>query len=143
MFFSPLVNNILNKKNIEITNDDEKFIKWYIKLWYLLIIILSITLLTWLLNYNIQSEIIDILYNFSIISLTIILVAGSIGILTDTNILIWDKQVMDLYYEHITSDKKEVLLNYIPIYNIYLWYTQHNFNEPNILIKTTLSATCK
>jgi hypothetical protein len=27
MFFSPLVNNILNKKNIEITNDDEKFIK--------------------------------------------------------------------------------------------------------------------
>lgn len=140
MFFSPLVSNMLKKDNLELNNEDNKFIKWYIRLGNYLLIILWVTIISWILNYNIQSDIINVIYSLSIISLTTMLVVWTISILTDTNILSWDKKLVDLYYENVTSDKKEVLTNYTPIYNIYLWYTQHNFNQPNLLIKESILA---
>jgi hypothetical protein len=74
----------------------------------------------------------------SIVVLTIILVIGTIGILTDTDIIAHDISWMKLYNEHVTTDRKQILIRYLPIYNIYLRYQEHNFDTPDILIKESI-----
>jgi|GEM_PF-3453766 len=103
-------------------------------------IILAITLVTGLTNYRLNSGILERIYTISIITLTIILMIGTIGILTNTNILTGKKELMTLYSEQISIDKKEIVLAYVPIYNIYRRYQEHNFEKPNLLIKESIIA---
>jgi hypothetical protein len=101
---------------------------------------LAITLTAWLVNYSIESGIIDRIYTISIIVLTIILVIGTIWILTNTNILTGKKELIALYSEEIGTDKKEIILAYLPILNIYKRYQEHNFDKPNLLVKESIIA---
>jgi len=140
MFFSPLVQNVIKKENMKLNEDDKTFIKGYIRFWYIALIILAITLTAWMTNYRIESGLIDWIYNISVIVLTIILVIGTIGILTNTNILAGKKELMALYSEQISADRKDIVLAYLPIYNIYKRYQEHNFDKPNLLIKESIIA---
>jgi len=67
-------------------------------------------------------------------------VIGTIGILTNTNILAGKKELMALYSEQISADRKDIVLAYLPIYNIYKRYQEHNFDKPNLLIKESIIA---
>jgi hypothetical protein len=44
MFFSPLVQNVIKKTSMELTENDKTFIKGYIRFGYIALIILAITL---------------------------------------------------------------------------------------------------
>ena len=140
MFFSPLVQNIIKKENMGLTQQDTKFIKWYIRLWYLGLILLLITIVSWVASYQITSTSLDTIYTVSITITMILLVIGTLAILTNTNILSWDKQLLDIYQENVTSDKKEIVLRYLPLYNIYLRYKEHKFEKPNLLLKESIMA---
>jgi len=138
MFFSPLVQNVIKKTNMELSESDKTFIKWYIRFGYVALIILAIVLITWLTNYRLELGFINRIYTISIVGLTIVLVIGTIGILTNTNILTGKKELLSLYNEQITTDKKNILLTYTPILNIYQRYQEHDFEKPNILLKESL-----
>lgn len=140
MFFSPLVQSVIKKENMELSESDKTFIKWYIRFGYISLIILAITLATGLTNYRLELSFIDRIYTISIVVLTIVLVIGTVGILTNTNILTGKKELMTFYSEQISTDKKEILLAYTPIVNIYKRYQEHNFEKPNLLIKESIIA---
>lgn len=140
MFFSPLVQNIIKKKDMWLSLQDTKFVKGYIRLWYFSLILLLITIISGVVSYQINSWTIDTIYTISITITILILIIGTLAILTNTNILSWDKRLIDLYQENITNDKKETVLKYLPLYNIYLRYKEHNFNTPDIFIKESILA---
>jgi hypothetical protein len=48
------------------------------------------------------------------------------------------KELISLYNEQIGADKKEIILAYLPIYNIHRWYQEHNFEKPNLLLKEAI-----
>ena len=47
---------------------------------------------------------------------------------------------MALYSEQISTDRKEIVLSYLPIYNVYKRYQEHNFDKPNLLLKESILA---
>jgi hypothetical protein len=48
--------------------------------------------------------------------------------------------LVDIYSENVTIDKKKTFVSYIPVYNIFLWYKEHNFTKPNPLVKESMIA---
>lgn len=140
MFFAPLVQHTLNKWTLELNNKEKTFIQWYIKFGYIALILLAIIILTGSVAYRLESSAIDRIYSWSIILLTIMLIIGTVGIVTDTNILSDDKWLIDIYHQHISIDKKEIFLNYLPVYNIFLRYKEHEFTKPNLIVKESIIA---
>ncbi len=138
MFFSPLVQNMIKKNNLWLSIDDIKFIKWYIKLWYFAIILLIITIISWVTSYQTNALNIETIYTISITITIIILCIWTLAILTNKDILSWDTQLLDVHQEHITTNKTEIILQYLPLYNIYLRYKEHNFEKPNLLLKESI-----
>ncbi len=100
MFFSPLIQNLL-KKNKKITEDEKWFIKWFIKVWYLNIILLIITITLQVIFYMTQ---IWLIQTISFI-LTIVL-AGSLAI--GSIYAISNKAIIK---NKNTDDKKTIKIN--------------------------------
>ena len=134
MFFWPLIQNIV-KKNKYLSNWDIQFISWFIKLWYFNIILLAISIFTQICFYITR---ISLLQNASFIIgiiLWISLITWSIFAILNKNILQNNDE------ENITEKEVDLLTNilyYIPIYNIYIWYKKHNFENPELMIKESI-----
>ncbi|MFA5748169.1 MAG: hypothetical protein WC872_03615 [Candidatus Absconditabacterales bacterium] len=136
MFFSPLIKYMLNKGNVEINEEEKKFVNGYIKLGYIGIIFLIITITSGISNYLINSGLLNLIYWISIIILILLMLIGIICILADVKIFQDDGNLFKKY--ELNINKKNILLFYIPIYNIFLWYKIHNFDKPNRYLKESI-----
>jgi len=132
MFFSPLIKNLIKKKE-NISNEEILFIKWFIKLWYFNIIILSISIFLQIIFYMTNNTIYQTISIVIAWVLTLSLVIGSIYAVSNKEII---KNKESKIEEK--NNKLDLLLNYIPLYNIYLWYKKHNFENPDIILKESI-----
>lgn len=142
MFFSPLVQNIISKNNFELQEEEINFIHGYIRLGYITLAILAITLLTGISGYRLESSIINGVYTASLFLLVIILTIGAVSIIMDINIVSKNGNIMNMYADENSNlePTKKIILSYIPGYNIYLRYQKHTFDQPDMLVKESIIA---
>ena len=138
MFFSPLIQNMLNK-NKNIPSEDKTFVRGSIKLWYLNIFLLLITIALQVTFYLTKVWITQTMSTVIMIILAISLVIWSIYAISGKSILkSSNKTDNNPASNNLSNNKLETLLNYIPLYNIYLRYKNHNFNNPDIILKESI-----
>ncbi|EKD25351.1 MAG: hypothetical protein ACD_80C00080G0004 [uncultured bacterium (gcode 4)] len=136
LFFSPLVQNMLKQNTWDITEKDKNFIRWYIKFGYITLLFWVITIVTGVMNYLFVLNILSVTYTVSIFILIFLLLISIVSILSDISLLKWGDHAVETYT--IEGSKKDVILKYLPIYNIYLWYKAHSFDTPNRRIKESI-----
>ena len=131
MFFAPLIKNNL-KTNESLSNEDKSFINWFIKLWYLNILLLIISIVFWILQFRTNNIIIQ-----RISMWFLILLATSLCIWT--LLVALNKNINPNQSEEINNENNlDKLLYFIPLYNIYIWYDHHQFQWDNSLIKSSI-----
>lgn len=128
MFFAPFVKSTLKNWHLELTKEDTDFINWYTRLWFINIGLLLLTLVSGISSYLTHDYVLNRVYLISIGILVWILVLSSILILANVKIFQWDNEF--LHSTQISTNKSDILLSYLPIYNFYLWYKLHNFEKP-------------
>lgn len=125
MFFAPLIKNLITKNKLK--NKLQSYINGFINLWYIHILLLILTIIWQILFFQYQIELINYISTVFIAILTLSIIWSSLLILTD---------------KQISHNTKEIninaLLSYIPLYNIYLWYKKHNFENPNKILKESI-----
>lgn len=138
MFFSPLIKNLL-KNNKNITDQEKTFIKWFIKLGYFNILLLLINIWLQISFYLTNQNIFDTASFVFMIVLICSLVIGSIYAISGNWIPLLKDSSNHNNSNNNTLDNKLInLLNYIPFYNIYLRYKNHNFNAPDLILKESI-----
>lgn len=128
MFFSPFIQNIVGNANLELVKEDLSFVKWYIKLGYFNIILLIISIAFGTMSYFYDYLMVVWIYKIAVFILIGLLVMWILWIVTDINILWWEKKFFQ--YKEITNDKTNILFWFFPIYNIFMWYKVHTFDSP-------------
>jgi hypothetical protein len=96
----------------------------------------AISIISWVLNYLLIINIFNIIYTVSIFVLLSLLLISVVSILSDISLIRGKEAILHTYT--IEWNKKDILLKYLPFYNIYLWYKNHNFEKPNRWIKESL-----
>ena len=130
MFFAPLIkNNIKNNDNL--SQEDREFIIWYIKLWYINIILLVITIVLWIIQLITNSLIIKKISIWFLIWLAVFLFIWTLLVVLNKNINT-NSKVIEKEQDY------NQLLYFIPIYNIYIWYENHKFEWENSTIKCSI-----
>ena len=136
LFFSPLVQYMLKNNTRDITEKERDFIRWYIKFGYITLIFGIITIAAGVMNYLFALNILNVVYTISIFILIFLLVISVVSILSDISLLKWGDHTLQTYT--IEGNKKDIILKYLPIYDIYLRYKAHSFEKPNRRIKESL-----
>ncbi|HKL44347.1 MAG TPA: hypothetical protein VJ892_03645 [Candidatus Absconditabacterales bacterium] len=132
MFFSPLIQNLIKKKD-KISTKEKSFINGFIKIGYFNITLLMITIVLQAIYYMTNNSIYQITSIIIASVLALSLVISSIYAISDIEII---KNKTQEKTEN--NNKLEKLLNYIPLYNIYIWYKKHDFENPNIILKESI-----
>ncbi|MCX6825038.1 MAG: hypothetical protein NTY80_02325 [candidate division SR1 bacterium] len=136
LFFSPLVQNMLKENTRDITEKDREFIHGYIKFGYITILFGLITIVTGIMNYFFVLKFLNVIYTISIFILIFLLFISIVSILSDIRLLKGDDALVENYA--IEGSKKDIILKYLPGYNIYLRYKEHSFDKPNWRIKESI-----
>jgi len=136
LFFSPLVQNMLNKNTWDITDKDRDFIRGYIRFGYITLLFWVITIASGVSNYLFALNILSVIYTVSIFILLSLLIISIVSIISDISLLRWGNSELQTYT--VEGNKKEIIFKYIPIYNIYLWYQAHSFDKPNRRVKESI-----
>lgn len=134
MFFSPLIKNLI-KKNDNISELEKNFIHWFIKIGYFNIILLIISIVTQILHYVSKLSILQTISFILTIVLWISLVVWSIYAISNKEILKNNNQINK---KEQKTDLLENILYYIPIYNIYIRYKKHEFENANLILKKSI-----
>lgn len=135
MFFAPFVKKILKSRN-DISDADKTFVLWFIKLWYLNILLLVLAIITQIFYYTSGLSILNICSSIIIVILAVLLWVWSFLVITGKEII---KCNTDESHK-ATNDNivSKIILAYIPLYNVYLWYEMHDFDGRNTYLKESL-----
>ena len=131
MFFAPLIKNNL-KTNESLSTEDKIFINWFIKLWYLNILLLAISIIFWVLQIKTNNIILQKISMWFLILLAISLCIWTVLVALNKNINTNKTQEID------DKNKLDILISFIPLYNIYTWYDHHQFEWDNSLLKSSI-----
>ena len=131
MFFAPLIKNNI-KTNESLSKEDKAFINWFIKLGYINILLLIISLIFRILEIKTSNVVLQKINIWFLILLAISLCIWTILAALNKNIN-WNKNE-----ETNNTNNLDVLLFFIPIYNIYIRYEHHQFEWDNSLIKSSI-----
>jgi len=128
MFFSPFVKHVLKRWHLDIDENDKKFIEWYVRLGYITLGILILTIASMVAVYLMPNIIFGWIRTISVIIMIALLVFGTIGVLANISILQGEGKFFETY--ETKTNKGDILFSFIPLYNIYLWYKLHKFEAP-------------
>ncbi|HRX63695.1 MAG TPA: hypothetical protein P5060_01175 [Candidatus Absconditabacterales bacterium] len=129
MFFAPLIRNKISTSQ-KISPEEKNFVLGFIKLGNVNIFLLVLNILLQIFYYFYD---LAILKTIGIVLISILGISLTIGsIFAISNKSIFSKDIGQ------KTNHKKNLLYYIPIYNIYIRYKKHNFENPNIEIKESL-----
>lgn len=139
MFFSPFIKFMLNKYELQINDNDMNFIKWYMYLGWINIALLLISIVLWVGDYIRGFPFVNMVYMALMVILILSLIVWCICIFTDTNIIsTGSKDKSSITPVIIEWKKSDMLLDYLPVFNIYRRYKDHNFDKPNIILKESI-----
>lgn len=131
MFFAPLIkNNLKTDKNL--SDEDKSFINWYIKLGYFNISLLIVAIIFWIIQFKTNNILLQKISIGFLIALAFSLCLWTILAALNKNININKNNQTN------NENNLDLLIYYIPIYNIYIWYNNHKFEWDNSLIKWSI-----
>jgi amino acid transporter len=87
LFFSPLVQHMLNKNTRDITDNERNFIRGYIKFGYITILFGGIVIASGIMNYLFALKMLNVIYTISIFILIFLLLISVVSILSDISLL--------------------------------------------------------
>lgn len=128
MFFSPFVQNILSDDVLGFSDQERKFIRWYIRLGYVNLFLLIVSVIFGTMSYFQDYLIVTWVYKIAMFILLGLLIIGILWVIVDINILWRDKKVFQ--YKEVETDRANILFGFLPIYNIYIRYKLHTFDAP-------------
>lgn len=132
MFFAPLIKRNI-KENQSLLQDDKIFINWFIKLWYVNIVLLVIAIIFWILQLRMSNSIMQWISIWFLILLALSLVIWTLFAALGKNINFrGDTKNLE------TKADFDKIFCFIPIYNIYIWYNKHQFEWENTTIKCSI-----
>ena len=134
MFFAFMVKWLL-EKNDDLDAWEKAFIQSYIQYGYITTISWIITLIAVVIYYFYPSIVVYRIHMISIVATIGLLAVGSIWVLSWTAIY----KGKNSQYKKVQDEKSELILYYIPLYNIYTWYKEHKFQNPNTRIKESIT----
>ena len=135
MFFSPFVQYGLSHQTPSSSPDDHQFISWYITLGYLTLVLLIISVWLGVRNYLTPYVVLEVGYSISMGILLFLLLVGTICILADVPLHLHQQDAPTFF---TIQQKRSVLLYFLPLYNVYLRYHLHTFDQPNRWVKESL-----
>jgi hypothetical protein len=133
MFFAPMVQWLMQEQK-ELDEQQKIFVTSYIKYGYRIIIAWIITIVSVIWYYFFPSTILYRLHTIAIITTISWLIIWSIGVISD-NVIIKNDATK---YNRIKGETYDIVWFFMPIYNIYRRYKEHNFIEPNARIKESI-----
>lgn len=136
LFFSPLVQYVLKKNERDLWETEKQFVRGYIKFGYLTLAFGVLVIFAGIMNYLLVMDIWNVIYTVSIFILLFLLLISVVSILSDISLLKSGNNEMTMY--NVNGSRKDILLKYLPLYNIYLWYQVHSFERPNRWIKESI-----
>ncbi len=128
MFFAPFVKSLIKKTHFELSSEDEQFVQGYIRLGFLTLLALFVTIASAIALYFFTNVVFLWIYKISVVLLVALLLLGTFGTLA--NIQILQESGESFHYQKIKNDKSDIFISFLPIYNIYLWYKLHDFDHP-------------
>ncbi|NOZ44005.1 MAG: hypothetical protein GXP45_02490 [bacterium] len=128
LFFAPFVQSLLKKRHFDLDQEDLNFVHGYSRLGYLIIGVLLLTISSAILMYVIKIGLFLWIYKISAILLVAMIIIGIFAIFA--NIKILQEGESGLHYQSIKTDKSDIFLSFLPLYNIYLRYKLHSFDHP-------------
>lgn len=134
MFFAPLIKfNLKNRTDIQ--NEDQNFINGFIKLWLINIVLLILWVAFETLFYFTTTTVFDIFWTSILVWLAILILIECIFVICEKNIIhtSWIETNSDSW-----NDVIKICLNYLPLYNIYIWYKKHDFEWENMSLKESI-----
>lgn len=131
-FFWPLTRWMIKRNSFNLGEEDRIFIKWYIKLWNLALILLFIYIFIVISKFYFLQTILITVSQILIIVLLWVLILWVIWIFS--NISIDHKRKNN----DTDIDTKNLFLNYLPLLNIYMRYKNHNFDKPDMINKESI-----
>ena len=138
MFFAPLANHMMNTTDMWLHTAEIDFVKGYIKLGWINIVLFGLVCLLGMGNYFFDFQAIQIFYTISMFLLIFFLIGWAICIFSNIRIIAWKNSIITLEKTWVQDTKKDILLSYLPLENIFLWYQTHSFDAPNLIIKESL-----
>lgn len=137
MFFAPLIKyNLKSRKDIN--ESDKNFIWWFIKLWYLNIWLLWLSIILWIVSYITNIQILNTCSTIIVSILAVLLLIWSIFAIMEKSIMKAEDIDNHIEKQVWSTDAFQIILSYIPLYNIYLWYEKHDFDWNNLYLKESL-----
>lgn len=125
MLLAPIVPFALKNNDFELSEEDTHFITWYIHYgWYIIAATLLAGILTLINTFFYSNHILWITTQWLLIVAIIMIFFGIFTIVHNTPIFGKDWKIQT----HITVDKN-IVMYYIPFYNIYAWYTDITTKE--------------
>ena len=134
MFFGLLVKNFVQNNKNEFSETELQYIESYIHYGYITMISGIFTIICIVLYYIYPTMIFYRLHTIAIAVSIILLTIGTIGALSES-IIIHNSKIV---YTKTNIDASSVIMYYMPIYNIFLRYKEHNFITPNIYLKESI-----
>lgn len=136
MFFAPFVQDLLKNGHLHLDEEEQSFIKSYIKYGYLNITILSVLIIISIINFFLKIEFINTLLTVGLIGIISSLVIGVFCVFSGKTIFKGEGTVIQ--WKEIEKHNADILLSFIPGYNIYLWYKVGHFDHPYYWLKESL-----
>lgn len=127
LFFSPFLKNPL-QNNQKLSQEDKSFVYWFIKVWYINIFILILSIICEIIYLKTWNELFKKLATIILIILIILI-----------SILCWFAiSNKSINKNKMTQANNEIFFNFIPIYNIYNRYKKHDFENKNSILKESI-----
>lgn len=139
MFFGPFIKHMISEEGLfDISEEEKKFVKWYILLGSINLGIWIIVTTLWIVSTFFPYQWINILFIAFSISLLWLLAWGSI--LAFSNIPLTKFQETNLNEDTTNEIQQDnnVLLCYLPILNFYTWYKIHDFESPQTILRESM-----
>lgn len=132
MFFSPFVKNRV-KSNPTFSEEERNFISWYLQIWYVNLVFLTIVLISSWLNLFLVNWILSRIATIGSIAIFIISVFSIFSCANDLPMWSENESIMQKI-----PHKWQLLKAYIPIINFILRFRQENYNMPYRRLKESI-----
>lgn len=130
LFFAPAVPFVLKNNNYWLTKEENDFVKWYIKYWFIILWIFLFWILSYIISFMYWKSISNLIkFDISSIIWNILTWTWIIMIIVWVFMIFGDKPIFQKWINidvwKVKSWNFALISNYIPIYNLYLWYSNN------------------
>lgn len=131
MFFAPFIKDSI--KSDFFSDYEKNFIWWYIKVWYINLILFAIVLLSLCLKFFRTHRTLSRMINIWSIIIYTILIITIFFCANDVSMWMWEESL-----KQNIQHKWQVIKTYIPIMNFILRFRQENYNMPYRWLKESI-----